>query len=87
MNTTELDEILEERGKEYGDFGDIAVVCEAAEKIFLSPRMTDVQRHAMKMIIVKQARLACGRPDHRDSWLDIAGYAELAADRIPDERL
>lgn len=82
MNTAELTEILEQRGNDYGDFGDVAAVCEAAEKLFLSPRMTDVQRCAMKMIIMKQARIACGNPTHKDSWMDIGGYAKLVADRI-----
>ena len=34
------------------------------------------------MIAVKIARILNGDPNHFDSWIDIAGYATLAAELI-----
>lgn len=43
--------------------------------------MTASQREALKIIVHKQARIVNGNPNHTDSWVDIAGYATLEADR------
>ena len=40
------------------------------------------QRLAMTMICVKLGRIVNGHQDQIDSWLDIAGYAKLVADRM-----
>ncbi len=37
---------------------------------------------AAEMILHKLARLLNGDPNHRDSWADIAGYAELVVRNI-----
>jgi hypothetical protein len=34
------------------------------------------------MIMHKIARIMNGDPNYRDSWVDIAGYAQIVADRI-----
>ena len=34
------------------------------------------------MIASKLARIVIGNSNHRDSWIDIAGYAKLVADSI-----
>ena len=43
---------------------------------------THTQREALQMIASKLARIASGDANHQDSWIDIAGYAKLAADSI-----
>jgi hypothetical protein len=51
----------------------------------LAERGTIVQHDqalALQMIVQKLARIANGDPDHLDSWLDIAGYATLVAERL-----
>ena len=42
----------------------------------------DDQWEALEMIVHKMARIVNGNPDNADSWLDIAGYAMLVADRL-----
>jgi hypothetical protein len=40
------------------------------------------QLQALDMIASKMSRIVNGNPNLRDSWLDIAGYAMLVADRL-----
>jgi hypothetical protein len=40
------------------------------------------QREALEMIAHKIARIINGDPNYADSWVDIAGYAKLVADRL-----
>jgi len=83
-----VDAILNERGKRYGVF---------AQHAMLSQMMKDVareylsevdkvlkadQQEALDMIFHKIARILNGDPDYADSWIDIAGYAKLVADRL-----
>lgn len=37
---------------------------------------------SLEMIQHKVARILNGDPDYPDSWIDIAGYAQLVADRL-----
>ena len=84
--SNEVETILSERGATYGDFG---VVAYTSQQIQNQLRVHDtekgytmVQREALQMIASKLARIRCGNRNHRDSWLDIAGYAKLVADSI-----
>lgn len=40
------------------------------------------QQEALDMICHKIGRILNGDPDYADSWHDIAGYAQLVADRL-----
>ena len=40
------------------------------------------QQESLDMICHKIARIVNGDPDYADSWVDIAGYAKLVADRL-----
>ena len=40
-------------------------------------RLSIVEREALDMILHKIARIVGGEKNREDSWLDIAGYAEL----------
>jgi hypothetical protein len=44
--------------------------------------MDDDQREALDMIAHKIGRILNGDPNYADSWVDIAGYAKLVADRL-----
>ena len=44
--------------------------------------LDDDQIEALDMIASKIARVVNGNPNHIDSWIDIAGYATLVADRL-----
>ena len=88
---TDINATLAERGSRYGDFMGHAEVTqelknclrdhlEARSKI-LSPD----QLEALDMICHKIGRIINGDPDYFDSWVDIAGYAQLVANRLLGE--
>ena len=84
----EVDSILDARETQYGSFmqsANIAVRLKgimhnaiAQQDLHLMPD----QILALDMIAVKISRILSGNPSYRDSWIDIAGYAQLVADRL-----
>ena len=44
--------------------------------------LADDQRETLEMVAHKIGRILNGDPDYDDSWVDIAGYAKLIADRL-----
>ncbi len=84
----EVDKVLDTRADQYGSFmqsADIAIKIKsvmhnavARNDLHLYPD----QLLALDMIAVKISRIVNGNPANRDSWLDIAGYAKLVADRL-----
>jgi hypothetical protein len=44
------------------------------------------KKEAIHMILVKLSRIIYGNHDHADHWDDIAGYAELVANRLKDSK-
>src|SRR5207247_2142020 len=81
-----ITEVLDEREKAYGDFGELAKYVQGFKSVLRAspswPKMTAVQREAMEMVILKQYRLTHGDALHFDTWRDIAGYAALAAEEF-----
>jgi hypothetical protein len=79
-----IDEILDERGKRYGKFKDHAEISQRLKYVVRDRRdvLADDQREALEMICHKIARILNGDPNYADSWVDIAGYAQLVADRL-----
>lgn len=81
-------QILNERGTRYGKFKDHAAVTQELKRVVwgaLSVRakqLSDDQLEALEMILHKIGRIINGDPDYADSWVDIAGYASLVADRL-----
>lgn len=86
--TTDLDATLEERGKRYGDFLGHALItqqikCVIAQGLEIRGKhLEDDQQEALDMIAHKIGRIVNGDPSYADSWHDIAGYAQLVADRL-----
>jgi transposase-like protein len=85
---TNVDTILNERASTYGSFKGVAEVAQEF-KALIHNALTDSHKvldadqvEALDMIASKIARIVNGNPDHTDSWLDIAGYATLVADRL-----
>jgi len=84
----EVDKVLDARADQYGSFmqsADVAIKIKsimhnsiARKDMHLFPD----QLLALDMIAVKLSRIVGGNAAHRDSWLDIAGYAKLVADRL-----
>lgn len=85
---SEVNEILEERGKRYGKFVDHAALSIGLKSVVRAAVMArgvalaPDQLEALDMICHKMARVINGDPDYIDSWDDIAGYATLVANRL-----
>jgi hypothetical protein len=63
-----------DRGANYGHpYDDFKKVVDAAYYLGIRPHL-GVKHHVLYMILVKMSRLV-ETPDHRDSIIDIAGYA------------
>jgi hypothetical protein len=83
-----VNETLDARAITYGKFVDVAETTQTLMGAIanrLAERGTIVQHDqalALQMIVQKLARIANGDPNHADSWLDIAGYATLVAERL-----
>lgn len=79
-------ETLAKRGAEYGAFLEQARIANDMKLVMGLgqnwQRLEPDQREALDMIAVKIARILNGNPDNHDSWIDIAGYATLVADRL-----
>lgn len=83
---SDVKKTLEERGTRYGEFHEQAWYAQGIKAILqTSPKwieMEDEQREALDMIANKIARILNGDPNYADSWIDIAGYATLIANRL-----
>lgn len=86
--TTDITNTLTERGSRYGKFTGHAEVTQSLKAIFRArmgdkwDHLDDDQREALEMIAHKLGRIINGDPNYADSWVDIAGYAKLVADRL-----
>lgn len=88
MPVPTITETLTERGNRYGPFVGHAKVTQEikyAMKTHANERgiyLASDQIEALEMIAHKIGRIVNGDPDYADSWVDIAGYAQLVADRL-----
>lgn len=88
MTTQTIDQTLAERGERYGTFSGHAEISQRIKGTihhFAAIRACDLdpdQTEALDMIAHKIARILNGDPNYADSWHDIAGYAQLVADRL-----
>lgn len=84
----ELVATLTERGSRYGAFVGHADITQRLKRTMSdalkarSKTLADDQVEALEMIAHKIGRIINGDPDYSDSWVDIAGYAKLVADRL-----
>lgn len=85
---TDVDATLAERGKRYGSFVGHAHITIGLKAVIFSGLQTrdkflqPDQQEALDMICHKIGRIVNGDPNYADSWIDIAGYAKLVADRL-----
>jgi hypothetical protein len=88
MYEDEVDATLDARAVDYGKFIEGAEVMQMLKRVVLNAlnnrdkTLAHDQAEAMDMIIHKIGRIINGDPDYADSWIDIAGYAQLVADRL-----
>lgn len=83
---TDIDKLLEERGKVHGDFTERALIAQSLKSIVRDcPNWEDLsctQAEALEMIAHKISRILAGNPNVKDHWDDIAGYARLVSMRL-----
>lgn len=84
----DLTATLTERGSRYGKFtGHAGVTMRLKDTIRIAlasrdKKLADDQAEALDMICHKIGRIVNGDANYADSWVDIAGYAKLVADRL-----
>ena len=84
-----IDATLSERGQRYGKFEDHAKAAMAIRGVLFTllgsekfDSLEPDQVEALIMISHKLARIVNGDPHYDDSWRDVAGYAQLVANRL-----
>ena len=86
MTQETITDILTERGKRYGTFKGHADITMRLKRQMAQSRqwdsLDDDMVEALHMISHKIGRILNGDPHYADSWVDIAGYAQLVADRL-----
>lgn len=89
---TDIANTLQERGSRYGEFAGHASVTYSLKRVIqgaLDSRgkeLDDDMLEALDMVCHKIGRIINGDPTYADSWIDIAGYAKLVADRLEREQ-
>ena len=78
--------VLQQRGSRYGDFKDNADISQQLKSVMYSSTnycsLPNDMKESLQMIAHKIARILEGDPYYDDSWVDIAGYAKLVANRL-----
>jgi len=86
-----IDATLQERGNRYGPFDGHAAITQNLKRVmngivFGCPTNWDNLSHdkkeALEMIAHKIGRILNGDPNYDDSWIDIAGYAQLVVNQL-----
>jgi hypothetical protein len=84
--STGIDQVLAERGSRYGKFMGHAIITQQLKDVMREglnwSRLDRDMAEALEMVAHKIGRILNGDPSHADSWVDIAGYAKLVADRL-----
>lgn len=83
-----IEAILNEREKTHGSFSVHALATQEMKEAMRGYAnweiLTPSQREAMDMIAHKLGRILAGNPNHKDHWVDIAGYAQLVANQLTE---
>lgn len=88
-----IKEVLKIRGEKYGRFNSHAKITQHLKHVIaneLEERnkvLSSDQQEALDMIMHKIGRIINGDPNYIDSWVDIAGYAQLVADQLEEDEL
>ena len=84
-----INETLKDRGNRYGAFDKHAEITQNLKRDMRTGRMwfglDDDMKEALEMIQHKIGRILNGDPNYADSWIDIAGYAQLVANRLENK--
>ncbi len=89
---TDISKTLGDRAERYGEFigqAEVAMKLKTIIKNSLASREKKLafdQLEAIDMICSKIGRIVNGDHNYADSWVDIAGYAKLVADRLEEQQ-
>jgi hypothetical protein len=87
---SDLKDTLQQRGNRYGPFTGHASITQTLKDSMRGTdnwqHLADDQKEALEMIAHKIGRILNGDPNYDDSWIDIAGYATLVANRLKGEQ-
>lgn len=76
-----IEDVLKERGSRYGAFKGHAQITQELKELLRGydgwGRLSYSQQEALEMIAHKIGRILNGDPNDADSWVDVAGYAQL----------
>lgn len=82
----DITHVLEERGSRYGKFQTHAEITQELKEVMYATsnweKLEADQKEALEMVAHKIGRILNGDPNYDDSWVDIAGYSQLVADRL-----
>ena len=86
-----IDEVLKERGKRYGQFTEHARITQNIKSAMQdSPNWVDLpdyMKESLEMVAHKVGRILNGDPLYDDSWIDIGGYTKLVVDKLSDKTI
>ena len=86
--TADINALLAEREKTHGDYEIHAAITQDLKRTInhhvgdLDRRLDDDMQETLDMIAHKIGRIIAGNPAEPDHWRDIAGYAQLVANRL-----
>ena len=83
---TDIIKTLSERGLTYGEYKDVSRISQLIKDAMRSGDSYSILSHeaceSLDMIANKIARIVNGDPYYKDSWQDIAGYAQLIVNKL-----
>ena len=88
----QVNDILEQRGSRYGDFKTHAQITQTLKGVattylgVLNKHLSSSQQESLDMIFHKIGRIINGDPNYADSWVDIAGYAQLVVNQLEGKK-
>lgn len=89
--SAEINQVLAQRGKRYGEFVDHAAIAQELKAVIQRvpgwSKLDADMREALEMVMHKTARILNGDPNYDDSWLDISGYVTLVVNRLQAAQL
>lgn len=90
LETLSIEETLNQRGNQYGDFTEHARITQNIKVAMQdSPnwdKLPPNMKESLEMIAHKVGRILNGNPHYHDSWHDMVGYAKLVADEVAQQQ-
>ena len=82
----ETNKLLNERGSTHGNYADGARTIQGLKAFFHRhdgwQKLSDKQKESFDMFATKLGRILAGDANHKDSWIDISGYATLIVEDL-----